>query len=148
MKTYTKIIYHIVFGTRNRIPAITRSRKEELYKYVSGILENKNCHLFRINGVEDHLHILTDIHPTIAVSSLVKDIKVATSLYIQENRLFPHFVAWQEGFGAFTYSIREKDILIEYIKNQEEHHRKVSFKEEFRALLQEHEVEFDEKYLV
>jgi putative transposase len=148
MRTYTRIIYQIIFGTRNRIPALTRDRKEDLFKYISGILEKKNCHLYRINGVEDHIHILTDLNPAISVASLVKDIKVASSLHIKQNTIFPNFVEWQEGYGAFTYSMREKEILIEYIKNQEEHHKKVDFREEYRQILMEHEIEFDEKYLL
>ncbi len=141
-------MYQIVFGTRNRIPAITKDHKAELYKYISGILENKECHLYQINGVEDHIHILTHVHPTIALASLIKDIKVASSLFIKEKQLFPNFITWQEGYGAFTYTFRHKDMLINYIKNQEEHHRKVSFKEEFRSLLEENGIAFEEKYLL
>jgi putative transposase len=98
--------------------------------------------------VEDHVHILCDLHPTMALSSLVKDIKLASSAYIRENNLFKDFPGWQEGYGAFTYSIREKDILIEYVKNQEEHHRKITSKQEYREILNEQGVSFDEKYFL
>ncbi len=103
--------------------------------------------MYRINGVEDHLHIVTHLHPSVALAGLIKDIKIASSLFIKEQSLFPDFVSWQEGYGAFTYSIKEKDRLINYVKNQEEHHKKSSYKEEFIALLNEHGVAFDEKYL-
>lgn len=100
-----------------------------------------------MNGVEDHLHILTSLHPSVSLAALVKDIKLASSVYIKDNNLFKNFKAWQDGYGAFTYSFKEKDYLIEYIKNQEEHHRIKTFREELIELLQEHGIEFDEKYI-
>jgi putative transposase len=148
MTTYTQIIYQVVFGTKGRVPSLTRNNRDELYKYISGILKKKECHLYRINGVEDHIHILTHIHPTVALADMIKDIKLASSEYIIKNKLFNKFNAWQEGYGAFTYSIREKNILIEYIKNQENHHRKITFREEYIELLNDHGIEFDEKYLL
>ena len=123
-------------------------RKEELYKYITGILTNKKCHLYRINGMEEHLHIVTHIHPTVALSDIVKDIKLSSSVWIKDNNIFRNFNGWQEGYGAFTYSIKEKDRLIEYVKNQQEHHKRITFREEFIALLKEHGIEFDEKYLL
>ena len=147
MSTFTQIIYQIVFSTKNRERTLTKNNRVELFNYIGGILKNKNCHLYRINGVEDHLHIVTHIHPTISLSSLVKDIKLASSSHIKENNLFEEFTSWQVGYGAFTYSIKEKDRLIEYVKNQEEHHKIITFREEYIELLLEQEIEFDEKYL-
>ena len=112
-----------------------KPNRDQLYKYIWGILQNTRCHLYRINGVEDHLHIVTHLHPSVALADLIKDIKIASSLFIKEQFLFPDFVSWQEGYGAFTYSIKEKDRLINYVKNQEEHHKKASYKEEFITLL-------------
>ena len=148
MSTYTQILYQIVFSTKNRERTLLKEKRKELFKYIWGILKNKNCHMYRINGVEDHLHIATHIHPSISLSSLVKDIKLASSDYIKDKRLFEKFGGWQDGYGAFTYSIKEKDRLIEYIKNQEEHHRKKTFREEYIKLLEEHGIEFNEKYLL
>ena len=148
MSTYTQIIYQIVFGTKRREPTLTKNNREDLYKYISGILESKKCHLYRIGGVEDHIHILTHLHPSVALGNLVKDIKMASTDFIKKEKLFMNFRGWQEGYGAFTYSIKRKDILIEYIKNQEEHHRKKTFKEEYISLLEEHQVEFKEEYLL
>lgn len=148
MSTYTQIIYQIVFSTKFRSRVLSKENRIELFKFISGILLNKKCHLYQINGVEDHIHILTHIHPTIALSSLVKDIKVASSLYIKEKRLFDGFTSWQEGYGAFTYNIKQKHRLIEYVKNQEEHHKKRTYREEYKALLIENGIEFDEKYLL
>lgn len=148
MSTYTQILYQIVFSTKNREKALIKMNREKLYRYIWGILNNKKCILYRINGVEDHIHIATHIHPTIAISSLIKDIKVSSSLWIKEQGLFPGFTSWQKGYGAFTYSIKEKEKLVSYIKNQETHHKTVTFREEYLKLLKEHEIEFDEKYLL
>ena len=147
MSTYTQILYQIVFSTKNRERTLIKDNRADLFRYMWGILENKKCHLYRINGVEDHLHIITHLHPTVALSNLIKDIKVASSIHIKKEGLFPNFNGWQDGYGAFTYSIKDKDNLIEYVKNQEEHHKKYTYQEELRALLIEHGIEFDEKYL-
>ena len=148
MSTYTQILYQIVFGTKNNERTMIESGQKSLYKYIWGILKNKKCHLYRIGGVEDHIHIVTHIHPTIAVAYLIKDIKIASSEYIKTENIFPNFNGWQDGYGAFTYSISAKDNLIEYVKNQKEHHRKVSFRDEYIGLLKEHGIEFEEKYLL
>src|SRR5687768_3621970 len=119
MSTYTQILYQIVFSTRQREPTLLKEKRPELFKYICGILRNNNCHLYRINGLEDHLHILTHLHPTVALSDLVKDIKLAS---LEKNKItgwFKNFNGWQDGYGAFTYSIKEKDKLIEYVRNQE-----------------------------
>lgn len=146
MSTYTQILFQIVFSTMDRMPTLNKKNRDELYKYIWGVLKNKNCHLYRIGGVEDHIHLLFDLHPTVSLAGLVKDIKLAAGKYIKENNLFPLFTGWQEGYGAFTYSISEKDRLIEYIKNQEGHHKVISFQEEFRLLLGENGIVFEEKY--
>lgn len=95
----------------------------------------------------DHIHIFCDLHPSLSLSSLVKDIKIATNLWMKQSGSFPEFVGWQEGYGAFTYSIREKDMIINHIKNQKEHHKNETFEDEYKKLLIEHGIEFDEKYL-
>ncbi|MFA9390648.1 MAG: IS200/IS605 family transposase [Prolixibacteraceae bacterium] len=148
MSTYTQILYQLVFSTKDREKTLLESNREKLFHFIWGILKNKKCTLYQINGVEDHLHIATHVHPTIALSSLVKDIKVYTSLWIKENNIFPDFAAWQEGYGGFTYSIKEKEILVNYIKNQKVHHHVKTFREEFIELLEEHHIEFDERYLL
>ncbi len=147
MSTYTQILYQIVFSTKHREQVLQGANKKELYKYIWGILKNKKCILYQIGGVADHIHIITHLHPSIALSDLVKDIKLASSKYIKEEKLFPNYNGWQDGYGAFTYSISAKDNLINYVKNQEEHHEKVSFKDELIFLLKEHGIEFEEKYL-
>ena len=148
MTSYIQIIYHIVFRTKHHHPTLPPEHKKELYMYIHGIIKNKNCHLYRINGVENHIHILTDLHPSIALADFMKDIKVASSLWLKKSGKFTKFVGWSEGYGAFTCSNRDKNTIIEYIKNQEEHHKKISSREEYISLLKEHGVEFDEKYLL
>ena len=148
MATFAQIYYQIVFSTKNRERVLQANKRDDLFRYTWGILKNQDCHLYRIGGVEDHIHILTSLHPTIALSALVKDIKVATSTWIKKENIFPKFSHWQDGCGAFTVSHSDKDAVIEYIKGQEEHHKKVSFEDELREFLIEHEVKFDEKYLV
>ena len=148
MATYTQIIYHVVFATKNRERVLDKPHREDLFRYIWGIVKNHDCHLFRLNGVEDHVHILASLHPTVALADLVKAIKTGSSKWIKDEQVFPRFSHWQDGYGAFTHSVREKDALIEYIKNQEEHHHRVDFLDEYRALLHDAGVEFDEKYLV
>jgi REP element-mobilizing transposase RayT len=147
MSTYTQILYQIVFSTKNQENTMIESGQEKLYKYIWGILKNKKCHLYRIGGVEDHLHIITHIHPTVAIAYLVKDMKLSASSFIKSQNIFPNFNGWQDGYGGFTYAISAKDNLIEYVKNQKEHHKKVSFRDEYISLLKEHGIEFDKKYL-
>lgn len=148
MGTYTQLLYQIVFSTKHREPTLIKENREELFRFIWGILEKKNCRLYRINGVEDHLHILTQIHPTISLSSLIKDIKVSSALHIKNQKLFHDFTSWQEGYGAFSYNIKEKEKLINYIKNQEAHHQKIDFRNEYMELLKENEIVFDERYLL
>lgn len=136
------------FSTKDREKTLLENNREDLFRFICGILKNKKCLLYQINGVEDHLHIAPHLHPTIALSSLVKDIKIASSIWIKQNQMFPNFTAWQEGYGGFTYSIKEKGALTNYIKSQEEHHRVKTFREEFIELLNEHGIEFDERYLL
>ena len=148
MSTYTQILYQIVFSTKNREHTLTENHRDDLYKYIWGIIKNKNCHLYRIGGITDHIHIVTHLHPSLSLASLVKDIKIASSEHIKSSHLFQHFDGWQDGYGGFTYSFKDKDQLIEYVKNQEQHHKVKSFKDEFIELLQEHGIQFDEKYLL
>jgi putative transposase len=147
MSSYRQILYQIVFRTKSNKPTLSEEHCEELYKYIWGIINNHNCKLYRINGVEDHIHIVCDLHPSVALADLLKDIKVATNLWIKKSGKFKYFENWSEGYGAFTYSFKEKDRLIEYVKSQKEHHKKNNFKDEYKKLLIEHEIEFDEKYI-
>ncbi|MBK7172661.1 MAG: IS200/IS605 family transposase [Bacteroidales bacterium] len=148
MSTYTQILYQIVFSTKRRTRTLSLDKYSELSKYTWGILENKKCHPYIINGVEDHIHIITHLHPSVALSSLVKDIKLGTSDWIHRERVFSRFEGWQEGYGAFTYSISAKENLINYVENQRAHHMKHNFIDEYISLLKEHGITYDDKYLL
>jgi putative transposase len=102
MSTYTQILYQLVFTTKDRKNTMLPDGQEELYRFIWGILKNKNCHLYRINGTENHLHIVTHIHPMVAPALLIKDIKLASSDLIKNEKIFPSFNGWQDGYGAFT----------------------------------------------
>ena len=145
---YTKLIYHIVLRTRQGTAPIIEAHERSLFMYIFGFCKNHQCVLYRINGMPDHVHLLVGLHPTIAISSFVHDLKIATNNFLRANRdNFPEFVSWEQGYCALTYSEAEKNRVIEYIINQKEHHRQLSARDELIALLQECGVEYDEKYL-
>jgi putative transposase len=147
MSTYTQIIYQIVFSTKNKEATLSKGNRSKLFEYMTGILMNNKCHVYCINGVDNHIHIICQLHPSVGLSWLVKDIKLASSAFIKEKNLFLNFIGWQVGYSAFTYSIKEKEKLITYVKNQEEHHKRITYREEYIDLLNEHEIKFDERYL-
>jgi REP element-mobilizing transposase RayT len=148
MSSYRQIIYHVIYGTKDRIKSIPNEHSPELYKYIWGIIKNHNSHLYRINGAEEHIHILSDLHPSISLENYIKDIKVASSFWLKSNKHFPVFKGWAEGYAAITISIKEKDKVLEYIKNQKEHHKTVSFVEEYKKFLIDNGIEYNEKYLI
>jgi putative transposase len=146
--SYRQIFYQIVFGTKNPEATINEAHCNDLYKYIWGIVKNNKCTLYRINGIEDHIHIFSDLHPSLALADYVKDIKVASSIWMKESGNFPYFKGWADSYGAFTYSIKEKEMIVNYIKNQKEHHKTESFYDEYKRSLVESGVVFDEKYLL
>ncbi len=148
MSSYKQIFYQIIFSTKFSEPTINEEHCEVLYKYIWGVIKNKKCKLYRINEVEDHIHIFSDLHPSISLSDYVKDIKVSSSLWMKESGKFPDFIGWQVGYGAFTYSIREKEMIINYVKNQKVHHKNENYIDEYKRILKEHDIDFDEKYLL
>jgi len=147
MTSYRQILYHIVFSTYNRQSTIPPEQEEALFKYINGIIKKRKGVLYQINGMGDHLHILSDLHPTMALSDLVKELKTATNFWMHESGKCPLFIAWAEGYCALTYNFRDKEMITSYIRNQKEHHRKVTFEVEYRALLEENGVVVDERYL-
>jgi putative transposase len=146
MSSYRQLFYHIVFRTKHSLPTIRQENVKQLYAYIAGIIKHKNCYLYRINGTENHLHLLTDIHPSVAVAEFMRDVKVASSLWMKNSGFFPAFRGWADGYGAFTCSYFNIERLIDYIKNQQEHHRKVTFEGEYRKLLLESGIKIDERY--
>jgi REP element-mobilizing transposase RayT len=126
--------------------ALAQDNVSSLYKYIWGIIQNKIGKLYRINGVEDHSHILSDLHSSVALADFVNSIKVATSLWLKQSADFPAFQGWGEGYSAFTYSYKDKEVLINYIKKQQEHHQKENTQDELKRLWIENEMELDERY--
>ncbi len=145
--TYSQIYIQIVFAVQGRQSLIGPEWKDELYKYITGIVKNTNQKLLAINGVSNHIHILLNIKPNIALSDLVRDIKANSSRFVNEKRFVKGKFSWQEGFGAFSYSISQLNDVIQYIQNQEEHHKETNFKDEYLKYLNRFNIEFDEKYV-
>ena len=146
MSSYRQHLYHLVFRTKNSLPTIRQDHVNDLYAYITGIIKHKKSHLYRIIGVENHLHILTDINPSIAPIDFMRDVKVSSSLWMKSSSFFPAFNGWAVGYGSFTCSYKDIKRLIEYLKNQKEHHKKTTFDEEYRNLLLDNGITPDEKY--
>jgi REP element-mobilizing transposase RayT len=144
--TYSQIHIQLVFAVKLRRGVILKSWRQDLFKYMTGIVQSRGHKLLCINGVEDHVHLLIGLRPTQAVSMLVQEIKRGSATWINDNRLVAGKFSWQEGFGVFSYSPKALDNVIQYIQNQEEHHRKRSFIDEFAAMLKEFNIEFDSRY--
>ena len=145
--TYTQIFIHIVFAVKGRQNLIPVKNKEELYKYIAGTIKEKGHKLFIVNGMPDHVHILIGYNPIEALSSLVKEIKRCSSMFINTNKWVVGKFEWQAGYGAFSYSKSQIENVYKYIENQELHHKKKTFREEYIELLKKFEVEFDVKYI-
>lgn len=147
MDSYRNLTYQIVIGTKNREKAIPEQVSNQLYRYLWGLMKKKQCHLFRINGIEDHLHLVCDVHPSLAIADLVKDLKVSSSKWMKESSLFPDFRGWAAGYGLFSYSKADRPKVIQYVRNQKIHHQRVDYKEEFRKLLDDFGIDYDERFL-
>ncbi len=145
--TYTQIHIQLVFAVKYKQALIGEQWKDELYKYITGIVQNNRHKMICINGVPDHLHIFIGLRPHQAISDLVKDIKSNSSKWINEKKNLPIRFEWQESFGAFSYGKSQILNVIQYINNQESHHKKESFRDEYLNFLQKFEVEFNKKYI-
>ena len=145
--TFSQIYIQTVFAVSGRMSLITTDYREELHKYITGIVRNKGQKLLQINGMPDHLHILIGLRPAMAIAELVRDIKSDSSDWINRRRLARGKFAWQEGYGAFSYGHSQLDTIIRYIQNQETHHKRRSFKDEYLTLLKKFEIEFKEEYV-
>jgi putative transposase len=145
--TYTQIYIHVVFAVRFRQNLIPSDRAEEIRKYMTGIVTNLGSKLIAINNMPDHFHLLIGLKPDISISDTIGKVKSGSSGFINKQRLIAGRFEWQEGFGAFSYSRSQLDTVIAYIGNQQEHHRKKTFQEEYHALLEEFGIEFDVRYI-
>ncbi|MBF6641365.1 IS200/IS605 family transposase [Flavobacterium sp. J49] len=145
--TYTQIHIQFVFAVKYRDGLIHASFKEELYQYITGIIKNHNHKLLAINGMPDHIHIFIGMRPTQSISDLLQDIKGSSSKWINEKKFLKVKFEWQEGYGAFSYAKSQVDSVINYIKNQEQHHTGKTFREEYLEFLKLYEIDYDERYI-
>lgn len=145
--TYSKLYIQIVFSVKGKENLLRKTWRDELFKYMAGIIANKGHKSIIVNGVGDHVHLFIGLKPAMAISDLVRDIKNNSSNFINKKRLVPGRFSWQEGFGAFSYAESQIENVYNYIQNQEQHHSKKSFKDEYLEFLEEFQIEYDEKYL-
>lgn len=145
--TFTQIHVQAVFTVQNGHCIIQKSWKDELYKYITGIVQKNKHKLLAINGMPDHVHILFGFRPTQSLSDLMQDVKGDSSKWINQRKFIRGKFSWQEGYGGFSYSKSQLPYLISYIHNQEEHHKKKTFIEEYKEFLKEFGIEYDERYL-
>ena len=144
--SYIVSIHNIIIRTKTSERTLSLKHSDHLYKYIWGIIKNKKSVLYRINGVEDHLHLLASIHPTVALSDFVRDIKAESSKMLKRTEGFEKFRAWGEGYASLTYGIRDKNRIINYIKKQREHHKVVSFRKEYSDFIRDMGFEPDERH--
>lgn len=145
--TFSQIYIQIVFAVKGRENLISKNWKEELNKYIAGIIRGKEQKSIIVNGMPDHIHAFVGLRPSMSISDLVRDVKNNSSNFINDKKFVKGKFSWQEGYGTFSYSHRDIEHVYNYILNQEEHHKKKTFKEEYLGLLKEFEVTFDERYL-
>ncbi len=146
-QSLSKIIIHIIFSTKNRYPFINARIRDELHKYLAGICKNLGCFVHIINSSTDHVHIVCELHRTLPVSKLLEEIKKSSSRWLKTKGGILSKFSWQNGYGAFSVGKSQLPIVINYVRNQEQHHRKKSFREEFLLFLKKYDVDYDEKYL-
>jgi REP element-mobilizing transposase RayT len=145
--TFSQLYVQVVFAVKGRENLIAKPWKDDLHKYIAGIIKGNDQKPIIVNGMPDHIHAFIGLKPSMSISDLVRDIKSDSTNFINEHKLLPHKFSWQEGYGAFSYSHSHIGSVFNYIANQEEHHKTRTFKEEYLEFLKRFNVEFNEKYL-
>jgi putative transposase len=145
--TYTQIHLQVIFAVKKRTGLIQKEWKDELYKYITGIMQAQDHKLLAINGMPDHLHVFFGMRPIQSLSDLMQDIKQDSSKWINQKKFIKEKFEWQEGFGAFSYSKSQASRVIAYVQNQEVHHRKITFLDEYKKFLEKFGVDYDERYI-
>jgi len=145
--TYSQIYIQTVFAVEGRLSLIRPEFKEDLYKFMTGIVKNQGQKLISINGMSDHVHILIGLRPAMALAKLVQEVKADSTNFINQNKWVRGRFNWQEGYGAFSYGHSQLDTIIRYIQNQEKHHSQRSFRDEYLTLLRKFDVAFDDRYV-
>ena len=145
--TYTQIHVQFVFAVKYRAALIQPLWKDELYKYATGIIQKNNHKLIAINGMSDHVHILIGIRPTQSISDLMQEVKGCSAKWINEKGFTKNKFEWQEGYGAFSYGKSQVNEVVKYINNQDVHHRKITFRDEYLSFLKKFEIDYDERFI-
>ena len=145
--TYSQVNIQCVFAVKGRANVLTKDFRDDLHKYMSAILRNENAYPLAVGGWKDHVHVFFELNPTTRISDLMRTLKASSSKWINENQFVKGKFQWQEGYGAFSYSHTQRDNVIRYIMNQEEHHRVKTFKEEYLELLEIFKIEFKNEYV-
>ena len=145
--TFSRLLFHVVFSTRNREARLTPAIRERVFPYMAGILKDLGVEFCSINGIQDHVHVFAAIRPSLSVSEMVQKMKASSSRWMHEKMNEPQF-AWQEGYSVFSVSESQREKVLRYIDDQHEHHRNRSFQEEYLEFLRMHNVEYDERYVL
>jgi putative transposase len=145
--TYSQINIHCVFAVKERQNIIGPDFRDDLHKYMSGILKLDNAHPLAVGGWKDHVHVFFELHPNSKISDLMRMLKATSSKWINDNRLVSGKFQWQEGYGAFSYSRSQRNDVIQYIMKQEEHHKERTFREEYMGLLKKFEIQYNDGYV-
>ena len=143
----TKLVFHVVFSTKDREPLITNEFQCHLYRYIAGILKKEGAILLQIGGMPDHIHLVIRLKSVHSLASIVQKVKGCSSKWANSECKLSRQFAWQEGYGAFSVSESQTDTLIAYVRNQKKHHRKSSFKTELKSLFDRHQIDYQEKFL-
>ena len=145
--TFSQIYLQFVFSVQNRLNLIPKEHKEELHKYITALVQNRNAKMLAVNCMPDHVHLFVGFKPNVLISGFVKEIKVESNQFINSKGWVKGKFSWQDGYGVFSYSHSHIDWVVKYVLNQETHHRKKTFKQEYLELLQKFEIPFEDKYL-
>ena len=145
--TFSQLYIQVVFAVRSRENLIRKEWKDDLMKYIAGVIRNKDQKPIIVNGMQDHIHAFIEVRPSMAISDLVRDIKNNSTNFVNERKFVPRKFSWQEGYGAFSYAHSQIDTVYKYILNQEQHHQRKTFREEYIGFLKKFEIQYDEKYL-
>ena len=146
--SYTQLYYHIVIRTHQSRLAIREEYEQELYAYIHGMCKKRDVYLHRINGMPDHIHLFVELPSMLPVGKFVQEIKSVSSVWLKNNPHFPDFDRWSKEYAAFTYSSRDKKMIINYIRNQKDHHKKVTFQDEYRQFLLDNGLSIDDRYFL
>jgi putative transposase len=145
--TYSQIYLQFVFAVKHRQSLIPKEHKEELHKYITGIVQNRKAKMIAVHCMPDHAHLFVGFKPVLSISDFVKEVKVASNEFINDKRWMKHHFNWQEGYGVFSYGHSQIDAVAKYVMNQEQHHQKKTFRQEYLAFLEKFQIPFDEQYM-